>query len=84
LKNNIQDQNKINELKRELFSSITNKLGKPFSLKEIYIVKDIPKTRNAKLMRRILRDILIYKEVKGDTTNLVNPEIIPDIINCIK
>jgi acetyl-CoA synthetase len=84
LKNNIQDQNKINELKRELFSSITTKLGKPFSLKEIYIVKDIPKTRNAKLMRRILRDILIYKEVKGDTTNLVNPEIIPDIINSIK
>jgi acetyl-CoA synthetase len=84
LKNNMQDQNKINELKRELFSSITTKLGKPFSLKEIYIVKDIPKTRNAKLMRRILRDILIYKEVKGDTTNLVNPEIIPDIINSIK
>jgi acetyl-CoA synthetase len=84
LKNNIQDQNKINELKRELFSSITTKLGKPFSLKEIYVVKDIPKTRNAKLMRRILRDILIYKEVKGDTTNLVNPEIIPDIINSIK
>jgi acetyl-CoA synthetase len=84
LKNNIQDQNKINELKRELFSLITTKLGKPFSLKEIYIVKDIPKTRNAKLMRRILRDILIYKEVKGDTTNLVNPEVIPDIINSIK
>lgn len=84
LKNNIQDQNKINELKKELFSLITTKLGKPFSLKEIYIVKDIPKTRNAKLIRRILRDILIYKEVKGDTTNLVNPEVIPDIINSIK
>jgi len=83
LKNNIQDQNKINELKRELLSLVTTKLGKPFSLKEIYIVKDIPKTRNAKLMRRILRDILIYKEVKGDTTNLVNPEVIPDIINSI-
>jgi len=84
LKNNIEDPNKINELKKELLSLITTKLGKPFSLKEIYIVKDIPKTRNAKLMRRILRDILIYKEVKGDTTNLVNPEIIPDIINSTK
>ncbi|MGB9638034.1 MAG: hypothetical protein ACPL1F_01875, partial [bacterium] len=70
-------------LKKEIFNLIINKLGKPFALKEIYIIKDIPKTRNAKLMRRILRDILIYKEVKGDTTNLVNPEIIPDIINSI-
>lgn len=36
-----------------------------------------------KIMRRILRDILIYKEVKGDVSNLVNPEIIQDIINSI-
>ncbi|MGC8734582.1 MAG: AMP-binding protein [bacterium] len=75
--------NQIDNLKKEIFNLIINKLGKPFALKEIYIIKDIPKTRNAKLMRRILRDILIYKEVKGDTTNLVNPEIIPDIINSI-
>ncbi len=84
LKNEITNETLINELKKELFNSIIEKLGKPFSLKEIYIIKDIPKTRNAKIMRRILRDILIYKEVKGDTSNLVNPEIIPDIINSIQ
>lgn len=83
LKNEIKDEISLNELKKELFNSIIDKLGKPFALKEIYIVKDIPKTRNAKIMRRILRDILIYKEVKGDTSNLVNPEIIQDIINSI-
>lgn len=84
LKNEIKDELSLNELKKELFNSIIDKLGKPFALKEIYIVKDIPKTRNAKIMRRILRDILIYKEVKGDTSNLVNPEIIQDIINSIQ
>ncbi|MCX7871473.1 MAG: AMP-binding protein [bacterium] len=83
LKNEIKDELSLNELKKELFNSIIDKLGKPFALKEIYIVKDIPKTRNAKIMRRILRDILIYKEVKGDVSNLVNPEIIQDIINSI-
>ncbi len=84
LKDEINDKTLLNELKKELFNSIVDKLGKPFSLKEIYIIKDIPKTRNAKIMRRILRDILIHKEVKGDTSNLVNPEIIPDIINSIQ
>ena len=84
LKNEIQNQEQLNTLKRELFNTIIDKLGKPFALKEIYFVKDIPKTRNAKIMRRILRDIVVYKQVKGDTTNLVNPEIINEIIKIVQ
>jgi acetyl-CoA synthetase len=46
--------------------------------KEIIFVSDLPKTRNAKVMRRIIRSAYLGEE-PGDTSSLVNPEIVGEI-----
>ncbi len=83
----IQENNQnidLENLKKMIFSKVIHMLGKPFALKEIIFVKDLPKTRNFKIMRRLLRDILVYGDIKGDTGNLVNPQICEDIKQQVK
>jgi acetyl-CoA synthetase len=41
-------------------------------------VKDMPKTRSGKIMRRVLAAISNEKDV-GDVTTLANPEIVAEI-----
>jgi acetyl-CoA synthetase len=41
-------------------------------------VRDIPKTRNAKLMRRVIRAAYL-DESPGDLSALVNPEAVEEI-----
>ena len=37
---------------------------------KLHVVKNLPKTRSGKIMRRLLRDVAIHGEVRGDTTTL--------------
>jgi acetyl-CoA synthetase len=53
-------------------------LGKPFAPKDIVFVKDLPKTRNAKVMRRMIRSAYLGID-PGDTSSLVNPEAVEEI-----
>src|SRR5439155_4175974 len=39
----------------ELISRVARKLGKAFAPREVRFVRDLPKTRNAKVMRRVIR-----------------------------
>ena len=43
-------------------------------------VSDLPKTRNAKVMRRMIRAAYLGQE-PGDTSSLVNPEAVEEIRN---
>ena len=61
------------EVKPELQRKLIDELGKPLAPKEIVFVADLPRTRNAKLMRRMLRAAYLGEE-PGDTSALVNPE----------
>jgi acetyl-CoA synthetase len=65
-------------LRRELFNLVTNSLGKPFAPREIVFVHDLPKTRNAKVMRRMIRAAYLGQN-PGDTSALVNPEAVEEI-----
>lgn len=65
-------------LKKELIKLIVAEMGKPLSPKEIIFVKDLPKTRNAKVMRRMIRAAYLGLDL-GDTSSLVNPEAVEDI-----
>jgi acetyl-CoA synthetase len=67
-----------NKLRDELINSIVNSLGKPLAPKDILFVKDLPKTRNAKVMRRMVRAAYLGLD-PGDTSSLVNPESITEI-----
>jgi acetyl-CoA synthetase len=57
---------------------IITELGKPMAPKDIYFIPDIPKTRNAKVMRRLIRSAFLGEEL-GDVSSLVNPDAIEAI-----
>jgi acetyl-CoA synthetase len=66
------------ELRQELRQRIVQALGKPFAPREVLFVSDLPKTRNAKVMRRIIRAAYLGQD-PGDTSSLVNPEAVAEI-----
>ena len=65
-------------LRNELKSMIIEEMGKPLAPKEILFVNDLPKTRNAKVMRRMVRAAYLGHD-PGDTSSLVNPEVVEEI-----
>lgn len=66
------------ELRAELKGMVIKAMGKPLAPKEILFVSDLPKTRNAKVMRRMVRAAYLGDEL-GDTSSLVNPEAVEEI-----
>ncbi len=69
---------KENELRDELRAMVATAMGKPLAPKEILFVSDLPKTRNAKVMRRMIRSAYLGLDL-GDTSSLVNAETIDEI-----
>jgi len=61
-----------------LKNEIAKEMGKPFKSKEIYFVSDLPKTRNGKVMRRIIKNAFLQNEI-GDISRLVNPKCVEEI-----
>jgi acetyl-CoA synthetase len=57
---------------------VADAIGKPLAPREILFVSDLPKTRNAKVMRRIIRAAYLGED-PGDTSSLVNPEAVEEI-----
>jgi acetyl-CoA synthetase len=70
------------ELRDELNTSIVSSLGKPLAPRQVLFVNDLPKTRNAKVMRRMVRAAYLNKE-PGDTSSLINPESLRGIQEAI-
>lgn len=69
-------------LTKEINQQIADHIGPIAKLDKIQYVTGLPKTRSGKIMRRILRKIAEgdYSNF-GDTTTLLNPEIIDAIVN---
>jgi acetyl-CoA synthetase len=65
-------------LEGELKGRVVNELGKPLGPRAIYFVPDLPKTRNAKVMRRMIRSAYLGQD-PGDTSSLLNPEALEPI-----
>ncbi len=70
------------EASAKLGSAIADKvaevLGKPLRPQEVYFVPDLPRTRNAKIMRRVLRAVHLGRE-PGDLSGLENPAALAEI-----
>ena len=62
----------------ELRRQVAAELGKPLRPKAIRFVSDLPKTRNAKVMRRVIRSAYLGED-PGDTSSLVNPGVIEEL-----
>jgi len=69
-------------LEKEINQHISEHIGPIAKLDKIQFVSGLPKTRSGKIMRRILRKIASgdYSNF-GDTTTLLNPEIVEEIKN---
>ena len=65
-------------LRVELSKIVVQKLGASYRPKQILFVSDLPKTRNLKIMRRLVRAVLLG-QAEGDLTSLVNPEAIDEL-----
>jgi acetyl-CoA synthetase len=74
----IRDQN---NLRKEINQIITEHIGPIAKLDKIQFTSGLPKTRSGKIMRRILRKIA-HKDTSnlGDTSTLLNPEVLQDIM----
>jgi len=64
-------------LARALKAKVAGSLGKPLAPSEVVFVRDLPKTRNAKVMRRMIRSAYLGQD-PGDTSALVNPEVLQE------
>ncbi len=67
--------------KNEINALLTRMIGPIAKADEILIVSGLPKTRSGKIMRRLLRKVA-EKDLThlGDTSTLLNPEIVEEII----
>jgi acetyl-CoA synthetase len=81
LKETGEDRNHDN-LRKEINQIITEQIGPIAKLDKIQFTEGLPKTRSGKIMRRILRKIA-GKDTSnlGDTSTLLNPEVVQDIMD---
>ncbi len=69
-------------LSKEVNQQITERIGPIAKLDKIQFVPGLPKTRSGKIMRRILRKIASKDTSNlGDTSTLLNPEVVQKIID---
>ncbi|UCC79985.1 MAG: AMP-binding protein [Candidatus Zixiibacteriota bacterium] len=71
------------DLKEQLRSRVADEMGKPLKPKEIIFVSDLPKTRNGKIMRRVIKKAFLGEDF-GDITSLANPESVEEIVKLRK
>jgi acetyl-CoA synthetase len=67
------------ELKKELIKHVVKVIGPTAKPEDILFVRDLPKTRSGKIMRRILRGLAEKGEIIGDITTLRDPDIVHEI-----
>ena len=67
-------------LLKDIINSVREKVGPFAALGIVVFVKDLPKTRSGKIMRRALRKIACgEKDQLGDVSTLTNPSCIDEI-----
>jgi len=69
-------------LRTELKGQVVKIMGKTLKPRDIKFVKDLPKTRSAKIVRRIIKSTFLGKEV-SDTSSVENQKAIEEIKNAI-
>ncbi|MCJ8500200.1 acetate--CoA ligase [Desulfatitalea alkaliphila] len=65
-------------LARKVSDAVCDAIGKIAKPRKVWIVKDMPKTRSGKIMRRVL-GALSNNQDAGDVTTLANPDIVDEI-----
>ena len=71
------------EIAKDVVGQIRKEIGPIASPKKVYLVKDLPKTRSGKIMRRILRKLFTGEDL-GDLSTLANPDSVERLKSIIK
>jgi acetyl-CoA synthetase len=72
----------INALRADLYEAVMAELGKPLKPAFVRFTKALPKTRNAKVMRRLIQAIYEDRDL-GDISSLENPATLEAIRDAI-
>ncbi|MGI8639041.1 MAG: AMP-binding protein [Pyrinomonadaceae bacterium] len=70
----------LSALQLELKQFVAKDMGKPLAPSRIHFVSALPKTRNAKVMRRVIRSAYLGEDA-GDLSALENPSAVDEIKN---
>ncbi len=70
----------LQSLEAELKKAVAKDMGKPLAPSRIHFVSALPKTRNAKVMRRVIRSAYLGEDA-GDLSALENPQTVEEIRN---
>jgi acetyl-CoA synthetase len=65
-------------LRQALKELVGREMGRPLAPREVKFVRELPKTRNAKVMRRVLRATFLGQD-PGDLLALENPSSVAEI-----
>ncbi len=68
-------------LRQEILDTITRRLGRPLRPDGVHFVTDLPRTRNAKIMRRVIKAKFLGAEDLGDLSALENPAAVDEVGN---
>jgi acetyl-CoA synthetase len=71
------------DLETELKKLVAKDMGKPLAPSKVHFVSALPKTRNAKVMRRVIRSAYLGEDA-GDLSALENPNVVEEIRNTAK
>jgi acetyl-CoA synthetase len=74
----VPDEEAGGTLRSDLVELVTARLGKPLKPRDVRFVRALPKTRNAKVMRRVIRAAYLGEDL-GDLSSLEDPATIDDI-----
>jgi acetyl-CoA synthetase len=66
------------EIKEKIRFAVVKSQGKSFSPDKIFCIEELPKTRNGKIMRRVLKSAYLGQNM-GDLTGLEDPNVIVKI-----
>ncbi len=68
-----------NELiQHDLFSYVSKKMGKALKPKRIHVIRELPKTKNGKIMRRLIKAAYLHEQL-GDVSTIENKKVLQDI-----
>jgi len=76
--NDSQEGGLARALAAELKALVAKDMGKPLTPSKIHFVSALPKTRNAKVMRRVIRSAYLSED-PGDLSALENPGAVEEI-----
>ncbi|WP_374722225.1 AMP-binding protein [Peribacillus tepidiphilus] len=74
----LKDQTESLDIKRDLMDLVATQLGKALKPKDIFFVDELPKTRNGKVMRRVIRAAYLNQS-EGDLSSLENSNVLAAI-----